>query len=587
MESMYTSNNKVLTLLPDLISTIGDTPEQTFVTITPYGNKFNVYNFAYHNSNPLILPLDVIIDALVYGNISLSSNAIKTDVFTVVSEKTSKLTITGSGTVFLWYRYHRLNPASFQIIMKYAIQQNDYILIDALLHTLSIREAISFVLQTQQIQELFKKGLDWQFNKLGFTDFLSYINGGKYDIRRLALFLTVATYAFPFLFNYTTIPKIAGDPLTVYIEYLSYLNEFGQTITSEIDYLSEVVYYQSSEIAELNSEIMYLETQSILHQQEMGALSSDLDLISSEFDSCCSEVNNMINVLNCIINKLKEEIEEIKSEINEIINNKEQSSSSSSTPSGSSPPSSYTSPNSSSTPSSSSPPSSGSSSSTSSNSSSTSNSSESSSSSSESSSSEECQKLVDSLSICRFCIENNQNCDECLNTLKLIKEKGCQFNCSSVYCPISYVCASCIASNAQMSCEACHELIDLCTNTGNTSGLPCTSKFECVRLLAEQACPTGNHIPTPSEPLPRPTVSEVGNSSEPSKIVLPIHEPTASEPQPPISIPQPSEPSPIPSEPRLSEPSPTPSEPSTPITHRLIIPASTSSSEKETAKKLY
>ncbi len=135
---MYTSNLKVITKLPKLISTISDIPEEVKEIITPYGNKYSIYNFGYQFSNPLILPFDVTIYAIVYGNISLSSTTVNTNVFTIESETTNKLTITGNGTVLLWYRYGTIDPGTFDVVMSYAIENNDYILIDALLHTLSI-----------------------------------------------------------------------------------------------------------------------------------------------------------------------------------------------------------------------------------------------------------------------------------------------------------------------------------------------------------------------------------------------------------------------------------------------------------------
>jgi len=251
---MYTSNNKVITKLPNLISTIGDIPEQTKTVYTPYGNKFSVLNLGYQFSNPLILPIDVTVDFIVYGNISLSSNAVKSDTFTIVTEYGNKFAISGDGTVLVWYRYGSIDPASFNLIMQYALQQNDYVLVDALLHTLSIQEVISYVLQNPAIQEVLLKGLDWQLNKIGFKDFLAYMNNGKYDVRHVALFLTIASYLFPFVFTYSGIPQFTGKPLEVYVKYLFYLAEYGQTVTSELEYLSEQIDNQSIEIAVLFTE---------------------------------------------------------------------------------------------------------------------------------------------------------------------------------------------------------------------------------------------------------------------------------------------------------------------------------------------
>jgi len=157
---MYVSNNKVVTNLPNLISTIGDIPEEVKVVYTPYGNRFTVYNFGYHYSNPLILPFDITVDAVVYGDIALPTTTVKTNKFVVVSDTGNKFAITGHGTVILWYRYGKIDPASFEVIMNYAVQQNDYILVDALLHSLSIQEAVSYVLQNPAIQEMIMKGLD-------------------------------------------------------------------------------------------------------------------------------------------------------------------------------------------------------------------------------------------------------------------------------------------------------------------------------------------------------------------------------------------------------------------------------------------
>jgi len=336
---MYTSNIKVITKLPKLVSTIGDIPEEVKEIISPYGNKWSVYNFGYQFSNPLILPFDVNVYAVVYGNISLSSTVVNSNVFVVEDEVTNKLTITGNGTVFLWYRYGHVDPGTFDTVMSYAIENNDYVLIDALLHTLSICEAISFVLQNPEIQEIFKKGLDWQFNKIGFTDFLAYINGGKYDVKKLALFLTIASYVFPCVFTYTSIPRYNGNPIQVFIMYLMYLNEFGQVITSELVYLSEQSVYHQSEISDLfgqtaslsgqietlSSEVTYLSEQSTYHQSEISVLfgqsmtlSEQIDYLSSEVYSLSEEVDTQsaeIGVLFVETYLMQSEIEDLSEDI--------------------------------------------------------------------------------------------------------------------------------------------------------------------------------------------------------------------------------------------------------------------------------
>ena len=294
---MYVSNNKVLTKLPDLISTIGDLPEEIKTIITPYGNKYKVFNLGYQYSNPLILPLDITLDAIVYGNITLSSTVVKSQTFQVVTEYGSKFSITGEGTVLLWYRYGKLDPATFNSVMDYALEQNDYILIDALLHSLSIDEAVSFILQNPAVQEQFKKGLDWQFNKLGFTDFLAYINNGKYDVRKVALFLTIASYVFPFVFSYTNIPQFSGNPLQVFVQYLEYLNEFGQTITSEISELFSDVYYLSEQIDQEQLEISVLFA-------ENSILSSEIDQLEEQINYVQSELEEQIDYLYSLIKTL-------------------------------------------------------------------------------------------------------------------------------------------------------------------------------------------------------------------------------------------------------------------------------------------
>ena len=284
---MYTSNLKVVTKLPKLISTISDIPEEVKEIITPYGNKYSIYNFGYQFSNPLILPFNVTIYAIVYGNISLSSTTVNSNTFTIKSETTNKLTITGNGTVLLWYRYGTIDPGTFDVVMSYAIENNDYILIDALLHSLSICEAISFILQNPEVQEVFKKGLDWQLNKLGFNELLAYLNGGKYDVRKLALFLTIASYVFPCVFTYTNIPQFSGQVLQVYLQYLNYLQEFGQVITSEITELSEQIEVQQTEIA---------------------ILFSDYTLLSSEIAQCCP---SLLGAIEQTVNDLLKSIDNI------------------------------------------------------------------------------------------------------------------------------------------------------------------------------------------------------------------------------------------------------------------------------------
>jgi len=315
---MYTSNNKVITKLPNLISTIGDIPEQTKTVYTPYGNKFSVLNLGYQFSNPLILPIDVTVDFIVYGNISLSSNVIKSDTFTIVTEYGNKFAISGDGTVLIWYRYGRIDPASFNLIMQYALQQNDYVLVDALLHTLSIQEAISYVLQNPAVQEALLKGLDWQLNKIGFKDFLAYINGGRYDVRHLAFFLTIASYLFPCVFAYSGIPQFTGKPLEVYIKYLLYLAEYGQVVTSELEYQSEVLVYHQSEIdllfeqtSELSETTAYQQSEIELLFEQTASLSESVNTLETEV--AVLFVESMIHQSE--INNLSEELVSEQSEI--------------------------------------------------------------------------------------------------------------------------------------------------------------------------------------------------------------------------------------------------------------------------------
>jgi len=322
---MYTSNAKVVTKLPNLISTIGDIPEEVKTTYTPYGNKYTVFNFGYHFSNPLILPIDVTVDFITYGNITLSSNVVKSNTFTIVTEYGNKFAITGEGTVLVWYRYGKLDPASFNLIMQYALQKNDYVLVDALLHTLSIQEAISYVLQNPEIQEVLLKGLDWQLNKIGFKDFLAYLNGGKYDVRHLALFLTIASYVFPCVFEYSSVPQFTGEPLEVYIRYLLYLSEFGQVVTTDLSDLSEQSAYHQSEIEELFSQSAYHESQIITLSSEVSELFVQSSLHESEIISLSESVDELETqvlilyaedlIINSEIHELSEEIVSEQSEI--------------------------------------------------------------------------------------------------------------------------------------------------------------------------------------------------------------------------------------------------------------------------------
>jgi hypothetical protein len=297
---MFVSNNKVIQNLPNLISCIGDIPEELKVISTKFGNKLNVYNFGYQTGNPLILPFNLEIDAIVYGNVTLSSTVINTNEFTIVNENVNKLTISGTGVTLLWYRYGNVNPGTFDVIMQYAIQQNNYILIDALLHSLSIEEAVSFVLQNPVVQEQFKKGLDWQFNRLGFTDFLAYINNGKYDARKVALFLTIASYVFPCVFSYTNIPQFSGKPLQVFVQYLEYINEFGQVITSEISELFSDVSYLSEQIDQEQLEISVLFAENSILSSEVSYLSEQVENQTSEIETLSSEVSNIIQILSTI-----------------------------------------------------------------------------------------------------------------------------------------------------------------------------------------------------------------------------------------------------------------------------------------------
>jgi len=339
---MYTSNNKVLTKLPQLISTIGDIPEETKTVYTPYGNKYLILNLGYQFSNPLVLPLNLTVDFIVYGNISLSANVVKSETFQIVTEYGNKFSITGEGTVLVWYRYGQIDPASFNLIMQYALEQNDYVLVDALLHTLSIQEAISYVLQNPLTQEMILKGMDWQLNKIGFKDFLAYINGGRYDIRHLALFLTIASYLFPCVFEETSIPQFSGKPLQVYLQYLFYLSEYGQVVTSKLEELSEqsvyhqaeidvlfnqsselseITAYHQSEIEELFTQTAYLSEQSTYHQSEIEELFAETAYLSEQSVYHQSEIEELFTQTTSLSEQTayqQSEIETLFSEVSEL-----------------------------------------------------------------------------------------------------------------------------------------------------------------------------------------------------------------------------------------------------------------------------
>ncbi|ALG96865.1 hypothetical protein [Acidianus bottle-shaped virus 3 strain ABV3] len=318
---MYVQNSKVLTKIPNLISTIPSVPEELKEVDTPYGNKVTIYNFAYFFSNPLILPFKITFDAIIYGNISIGSQTVNEKTISLVTiTNEDKLSISGNGVVILWYRYNNNIPL-FDSVINYAIQQRDYVLTDALIHTLSISEAIKFILDHPCIQNEFAKGLDWQLSKIGFNEFLKYINNEPYNPRDLAFFLTISSFLFPRILNEYNIPIYSGKVTDVYAKYLELL---GYPITSEIEELSEqltatqnvvnaligITALQGSEIESLSEQIVSLSESCIECSENLSELEIQT---TNEFDY----LKIRIKLLQSTIQQLAQIVEQLISQQSE------------------------------------------------------------------------------------------------------------------------------------------------------------------------------------------------------------------------------------------------------------------------------
>lgn len=234
----YSNNNGSLPT-PQFITTVDltVTNRQRFVKYFNY----NVFNFAKQYSDPLILPFNVTVDVVYHGDIDIGSSKFRSTTFAVDSVLGNKFHITGEGTAYFWYRYGSIDPGSFDLIAKSAINNKDWIVLDAILHTRSFVEAVDFVVNNPESMGIFAGGIDWQFNEIGAKDFFAYLTGNVYDTRKLAQFLTILAYIDPEVLEKEGIPVYKYDnPNRSFEAYINYLpTSFIVPIVSEIDQLSE------------------------------------------------------------------------------------------------------------------------------------------------------------------------------------------------------------------------------------------------------------------------------------------------------------------------------------------------------------
>ncbi|ALG96792.1 hypothetical protein [Acidianus bottle-shaped virus 2 strain ABV2] len=269
----YANNNGTFPT-PQYISAIDLTTENK-QKFTKYFN-YTVFNFAKSFSNPLILPFTINIDVIFHGSIDLGANKFISSTFAVNQVVGSKFHITGEGTSYFWYRYGIIDPASFNLILQTAISDQNYLVVDALLHTRSITEAIDVIINNKSLWGIIAEGIDWQLNEIGAKDFFAYLSNNAYDSRKVAQFSTILAYIDPDALTKVGIPVYTYDnpnkTFEVYLEYFptSYL----EPIYSELN-------VQSSEIGELftQSSELFIETNSL--NQELAQLSENLILFTN------------------------------------------------------------------------------------------------------------------------------------------------------------------------------------------------------------------------------------------------------------------------------------------------------------------
>jgi len=126
----------------------------------------------------------------------------------------------------------------------------------------------------------------------------------------VAFFLTIASYVFPSVFEYTSIPQFTGKPLQVFVQYLNYLSEYNQKVSAELSELSEQIETQSAEIAVLFAQ-NYLITSELNELSECCSnLSENLIITTSEIIDTIDKVT--ATLAEIILQLIKRDLSLIK-----------------------------------------------------------------------------------------------------------------------------------------------------------------------------------------------------------------------------------------------------------------------------------
>ncbi|MCY0880544.1 MAG: hypothetical protein OWS74_00975, partial [Firmicutes bacterium] len=219
---------------------------------------------------------NITLDVIFHGSIDLGANKFTSPTFATNQVIGNKFHISGEGTAYFWYRYGSIDPASFNLIAQTAISDQNYLVLDAILHTRSFVEVIDFIVNNPQIMSVFAQGLDWQLNIIGAKDFFAYLTNNCYDTKKLAQFLTIVAYIDPDVLTQVEIPVYTYDnPNHTFEAYLEYLP------TSCIVPIESELSEQSSEIGELFTQTseLFIETNSL--DQIVNQLSENLILFTN------------------------------------------------------------------------------------------------------------------------------------------------------------------------------------------------------------------------------------------------------------------------------------------------------------------
>lgn len=276
---VYFENSRVLTTLPSYISTLKYIPPEIVN---------GVYNFYQTDRNPLILPFQITVEAFYHGTCTFGTFSGKTQTINVGYSKDTAFKFS-CDFCLTWWIYGTFNQQLFNQLLDSQLTTENFIMLDALLHTLPFEQAVVLAYQNPLLWDVVKE--DWQFEELGFADFIKMKMLEDYDKRKVALFYTIMNYVNPSFLQSIGVPLSPHqNPEKTFIYYYLML-EGNVLLLEELQTVVNLIKIG----AEFESEVQQIITQ---FGSEGAELLSEIGVsVSETVQQVTSEVTNFIILL--------------------------------------------------------------------------------------------------------------------------------------------------------------------------------------------------------------------------------------------------------------------------------------------------